>query len=278
MREDVIMKIFISADIEGISGVVSTSQIYPNGSDYNRARMLMTEEVNAAIEGAIEAGADEIVVNDSHGPMTNILIESLNPVANLITGTPKKLGMMEGIDSTFDAAIFIGYHSRMNSGGVLCHTYHGGVNTNISVNGRNSGEFYINACVAGYFNVPVILVSGDNVLSDEVKEINNKIDTVIVKNANGRYAAKCTVPSKSHRIIIERVAEAIKKTKCISAVKINEPVDMKMTFINSGLAEVASIMPGTKLIEPNTILYRASTIIECYRAEMAMVRIACSIL
>lgn len=272
------MKIYISADIEGISGIVSSPQTRADGYDYQRARMLMTEDVNAAIEGALEAGADEIVVNDSHGPMTNIIIESLNPGASLISGTPKLLGMMEGIDSTYDAAIFIGYHSRMNSSGVLSHSYNGAAISNISINGKNSGEFYINSSVAGYYNVPVVLVSGDNILADEVKDINDKIDTVVVKIACGRLAAKCTAPSAVHDAIKKRVKDALSKKVSVMPVKVSEPVDMKITFLNSGLAYTASLMPNTQLIEPNTVFYRASTIVEAYRAEMAMVRIAGSIL
>ena len=271
------MKVFISADIEGISGIVSTAQIYPENYGYQRAQMLMTDEVNAAIEGAIEAGADEIVVNDSHGPMTNIIIERLNPAAQLITGTPKRLGMMEGIDETFDAAIFIGYHARMNSGGILCHTYNGAVNANVNVGGVDSGEFFLNASVAGFYNVPVVLVSGDDVLSEEVEDINNQIERVIVKESRGRYAGKCLVPSIAQSLIRRKTAEALKRCSMIEPVRINGPLLLKMTFVDSGQAEVASIMPHTELIHPNTVSFKADNAVECYRAEMAMVRIAASI-
>lgn len=272
------MKIYISADIEGISGVVGRAHTSEAGYDYQRARMLMTEEVNAAIEGAIQAGAKEVVVNDSHGSMTNILIESLNPGASLITGTPKMLGMMDGIDSTYDAVILIGYHPRMNSGGVLSHSYHGGVISNININGKDAGEFYINASVAGYFNVPVVLVSGDNILSDEVKDVSSKIETVVVKTSHGRYAAKCITPNTAHNMIREKVKEALGKIKNITPIEVNGPVDLKIAFLNSGLAEAASIMPNTQLIETNIVSYKASTIIEGYRAIMAMIRIAGSTL
>lgn len=269
------MKIFISADIEGISGVVSTAQTSPEKYGYQRAQILMTDEVNAAIEGAVAAGADEVLVNDSHGPMTNIIIERLNPAAELITGTPKRLGMMEGIDESFDAAIFIGYHARMNSGGILCHTYNGAVNANVNVGGRDSGEFYLNALVAGFYNVPVVLVSGDDVLSGEVEEINSKIERVIVKQSKGRYAGKCLVPSKAQSLIREKTTDALKHIGMIEPIKVKEPVVLKMTFLNSGQAETASIMPYTQLVDPNTVCFRAENAVECYRAQMAMVRIVC---
>lgn len=271
------MKIYISADIEGISGVVSKAQLSPEGYDYQRARMLMTKEVNAAIEGAIEAGAKEIVVNDSHGPMTNIIIEALNPKANLITGTPKRFGMMEGIDDTYDAVILIGYHSKMNTPGVLAHSYHGGVISDISINGKSVGEFGINAFVAGYFDVPVVLVSGDNILSDEVSVINDKIEKVVVKTTQGRYSAKCTSPEIVHNMIKEKVKTALSKIDNVPSTTVSGAIELKVSFLNSGLAEVASIMPRTELIEPNVVLYNADNIIESYRALMAMIHIASSI-
>lgn len=180
------MKIYISADIEGISGIVAINQVIPGERDYQRSRELMTNEVNAVIEGAIEIGATEIVVNDLHGAGTNILIESLNNNAQLITGSSRKGAMLEGLDSSFDAVIFIGYHSRMNVSGVLSHSFHGGVISNININGKDVGEFYMNACVAGHFNVPVVLVSGDDTLEKEVKEVKAAIETVVVKTSYGR--------------------------------------------------------------------------------------------
>lgn len=267
------MKVFISADIEGVSGVVSWAQTSPEEPEYQRARILMTEEVNAAIEGAAAAGAEEIVVNDSHGPMTNLLIERLNPAAQLISGTPKRLGMMEGIDDSFDAVMLIGYHARMNSGGVLCHTYSGRVNANVNVGGIDSGEFYLNAAVAGSFGVPVVLVSGDDVLAREVKAVNDSIGTVTVKEARGRYAGKCLAPVRARELIRSGAAAALRRAAEIPPVTVQPPVELRLTFVNSGQAEAAAIMPRTELISPNTVLYRAESAVECYRAEMAMVRI-----
>ena len=158
------MKIFVSCDIEGVSGVVNALlHTSVEGKDYGRARELMTGEASAVVEGAVKAGATEVVVNDSHGPMTNLLIEKLHPAATLITGAPKHLSMMEGIDSTFDAAVFVGYHSRMGTPGVLSHTISGGSVANVWVNDVLLGETGINAGIAGHFGVPVVLVAGDDV-------------------------------------------------------------------------------------------------------------------
>lgn len=272
------MKVFISADIEGISGVVSKAHTTSQGYDYQRARMLMTQEVNAAIEGALDAGADEILVNDAHGSMTNILIEELNPKASLITGTPKMLGMMEGIDSSFDAALFIGYHSRMNSSGILSHTYYGSVVSDITINGKASGEFYINSSVAGSFGVPVVLVSGDDVLKEEVLDINEDIESVVVKTAQGRYAAKCIAPLNARNLIRERTREALNQIEKIKITQTEGPIELKIRFLNSGFAEVASLMPRTTLAESSVVAFTAENIVECYRAVMALIKIAASLL
>ncbi len=270
------MKIYISADIEGISGIVAINQVIPGERDYQRSRELMTKEVNAVIEGAIEIGATEIVVNDLHGAGTNILIESLNNKAQLITGSSRKGAMMEGLDSSFDAVILIGYHPRMNVSGVLSHSFHGGVISNININSKDVGEFYMNACVAGHFNVPVVLVSGDNILEEEVKEVNAAIETVVVKTSYGRYAAKCLTPSVAFEKIKEKVKVALINAKNIDPIKLQEPPKMKVTFLNSGQAEFASIMPGTEFVEPNIVSYSGKSIIDIYRALTAMVKIASS--
>ncbi|AOT72163.1 M55 family metallopeptidase [Geosporobacter ferrireducens] len=272
------MRLYISADIEGISGVVNQCHVSAEGQDYFRARTLMTNEVNAAIEGAIEAGVKEVVVNDSHGPMTNILIENLHPAASLITGTPKRLGMMEGIQSDFDSVMFIGYHARMNQPGVLSHSYHGRVITNISINGMEVGEFAFNAFLAGHYHVPVMLVSGDNILAEEVKAVNDQIETVVVKYAQSRYAARSIQPCIVHGRIKDAVKQIIQREDLLKPCRIEGPVSLEVTFIHSGMAEVASIMPGTEMTAPNKVLYQAKDIQEAYLARAAMTYMAGSIL
>lgn len=267
------MKIFISADIEGISGVVNKTHTMPQGHDYHMARTLMTNEVNAAIEGALEAGATEIVVNDSHGRMTNILLESLNPNAQLITGSPKKLGMMEGIDDSYNAALLIGYHARMNTPGVLSHSYHGGAISNISINGKDAGEFFINASVAGFYNVPVIVVSGDNILAEEVKAVDDNIETVVVKTAHARLTAKCLHPTVVHKAIKETVKNAILSSK-VNPISLEGAIEMEVTFLNSGMAEMAAIMPKTEFLGGSKVGYRGKDIIEAYRALICMYNLA----
>jgi len=175
------MKIYISVDIEGISGVTNWGFTNEGGYNYERARKFMTEEVNAAIKGAKKAGANEILVNDSHGPMTSILIEDLDEDVVLISGNKKLFGMMEGIDNSFHAAMLIGYHGRHNTSGVLAHSYNSSVVLEIKLNGNVVGEFEFNSLVAGAFGVPVVMTSGDNILAGQVKEFNRDIEAIEVK-------------------------------------------------------------------------------------------------
>jgi len=272
LERGVNMKIYISADIEGIGGVVDRSQLSHEGYDYTRARKLMTGEVNAAVRGARKSGAQEILINDSHGPMTNLLIEDLEQEARLITGNQKHLGMMQGIDQSFDAVILIGYHARHNTSGVLAHTYHGRVVSEICLNGSAVGEFEFNSLLAGYFNVPVVLVSGDDVLAGQVNTFNSEIETVVVKEAISRYTANCLHRNKIHELIessIERVLA--NEQNNIEPCRLDGPVEIEMAFMNSGMAENAMLMPGVEMVSPNRVKYLAKDIFEAYKVRAVLI-------
>ncbi|KAB3531588.1 M55 family metallopeptidase [Alkaliphilus serpentinus] len=269
------MKIYISADIEGISGVVNNSFTMPQGHEYQRARKLMTDEVNAAVKGAKEAGASEILVNDSHGPMTNILIEDLDEEVVLISGDKKPLGMMEGIDSSYDAVLLIGYHSRHNAAGVLAHSYHGRVISEIKINHKIVGEFEFNTLVAGYYRVPVVFVSGDDVLAQQVKAFDEKIENLIVKKAISRYTAESLQPKKVHRLIEEGVYKSLKEeSNNLTFHSIDGPIELEITFLNSGMAEYTLLIPGVELIEANKVRYIAKNIVEAYKMRTALTTLA----
>lgn len=273
------MKIYISADIEGISGVVNGSHTSQKGYDYSRARKLMTDEVNAAVKGAKLAGATTILVNDSHGPMTNLLIEELDEDVILISGSQKLLSMMEGINDTYDAVLLIGYHAKHNTSGVLAHSYYGIVVSEIKVNGNVVGEFEFNTLVAAQYNVPVVFVSGDNVLSEQVKEFDSNIDSLIVKHANSRYTAECIQPKKVHKLMEEKVKTVLtEKLNSITPKKIEGKVELEVAFLNSGMAEATLLIPGVELIEPNRVRYMANDLIEAYKMRMALTTLAGSTL
>ncbi|WP_432663422.1 M55 family metallopeptidase [Wukongibacter baidiensis] len=269
------MNIYISADIEGISGVVNGTHTTQSSFEYNRTRKLMTDEVNAAIRGAKAAGAKKIIVNDSHASMTNILIEDLDEDVMLITGNHKILSMMEGIEEGFDAVFFIGYHARQNTPGVLSHSYSGATISEIVINGNVVGEFELNSLVAGYYDVPVILVSGDDVLANQVKDFNKNIETVIVKEARSRYTAKCIQPQKVHGMLEKKAYEALSsKLQTISPCKIHGEIDIEIAFKNSGMAEATLYIPGTELIAPNRVKYKAKDILEAYKVRIALTTLA----
>lgn len=166
------LKVFVSVDMEGIWGVVHSDQTSADSRDYSYARKWMAEDVNAVVEGLLEAGATEVVVNDSHGSMRNILPQDFHPKASLISGSPKPLSMMQGIDGSFAACIFVGYHAKAGTtSSVLDHTISGSAMKSIKINGLELPELGINGAIAGYFKVPVIMLSGDAETCRQAKTI-----------------------------------------------------------------------------------------------------------
>jgi D-amino peptidase len=268
------MRVFISCDIEGISGVVAAIQTSPEGKDYGRARELMTGEVNAAIAGAFKAGATEVVVNDSHGPMTNILIEKLHPRATLITGAPKPLSMMQGINSRFQAAIFVGYHSRMGTSGVLSHTISGGSVASVWVNDVPLGETGINAGIAGFYGVPVVLVTGDDNVCREASECLPHVKTATVKWAVTRQSARCMTPGAAGALIEQKTQEALADLASAKVFLPESPVTFKIQFKDSGLAENASRMPYAEVLDPITLKFTADDYITAFKGLRAMIALS----
>lgn len=269
------MKVFVSCDIEGVSGVVaSLHQTSPEGRDYGRARDLMTGEASAVIAGAVRAGAGEIVVNDSHGPMTNILIERLNPAATLITGAPKPLSMMQGIGPEFQAAVFVGYHAKMGEVGVLSHTISGGSVANVWVNETPVGETGINAGLAGYFGVPVVLVCGDDVVGKEAKSLLPWVHTATVKWAVTRTSARCLPPEKARAVIEEATAEALADLGSAKVWLPKSPVTFKIEFKDAGQAGNASRLPYSRVIDGRTLSFTADDYLTAFKGLRAMIGLA----
>ncbi|MCC5908857.1 MAG: M55 family metallopeptidase [Clostridiaceae bacterium] len=273
------MKIYISADIEGIWGVVSRSQTMSDGKDYFRARKLMTQEVNWVIEEALKAGATKVVVNDSHGPMDNILIEELNPKAELISGSPKPLSMMEGIDETFDGVLLVGYHPRAGtSPGIFDHTYYGKVISNVWINGKPMGESGINAGVAGYFNVPVIFVSGDDQVTVQVKEEIGEIETVAVKETISRYAARNLSREEVRAKYAESLERAFKNIDKYPSIKYKEIITIDIEFNQAIMADVCMQVPGVLRKDPKTVTVISKDYIEAHKLFRALINLAAAVL
>lgn len=268
------MKIYLSVDMEGIAGVVNWDYTSSTGYQYERARRLMTSEVNSAVKGAVRAGANEIIVNDSHNSMNNILYEELDPPAALLSGTPKMMSMMEGIDSSFAGVFLLGYHSRMNTTGVLNHSYSSSTVYGVELNGNEIGELGLNAYIAGYFEIPIIMVTGDNAVVNEAKNLIPGVRTVQVKETKGRYAALNRNYQEVRTLIEETAIDAINAIDTIKPVSINGPVTVEVTLMNSGMADAAQILPGSERTGPSTLLFEAKDILEAYRAFRTITSLA----
>ncbi len=275
-KEGMLVKVYISVDMEGIAGVVAWEQTSPEGRDYDRFRLLMTKEANAAVEGALAGGATEVVVNDSHANMRNIIPEELSPEARLISGSPKPMSMVEGLDGSYDAAFFIGYHARAGSPGVLSHTYSSTV-MEFRVNGRPFGEVGMNAALAGAYGVPVALVAGDSSAVEEARELLGHLGplgAVAVKRHVGRSAAASLHPERARALIREAAAEAVRQSANIRPFIVEQPVRVELRFSNSGLADGAELMPGVVRVDGVTVAYEAPDYPTALRAARAMIALA----
>jgi D-amino peptidase len=240
------MKVYISADMEGTAGVVIWEQVLA-GSEFERFRRIMTQEINAAVEGALAGGADTVVVNDSHGPMTNIVIEELHPEAQLISGVNKSLLQVEGIDEGFDALFFTGYHQREGGGnGVLNHTLLGNTIYEIRVNGDPVDEAALNAGMAGVYGVPVAFLSGDHEVCADAEQRFPGVLTAPTKWAIDRYAARSLSPKKSQALIRERARAAMEAVRAgsVKPYVFETPVRIEVDFKVTGSAHMTSLIPG----------------------------------
>jgi len=256
------LKVFISVDMEGISGVIHWEDVSRSGKDYSLFRRIMTQETNAAVEGALAAGATEILVRDSHGSARNILPDLLHHEAVLLrdwAGGP--LGMMEGIDETFDAVIFIGYHARANTrNAVLDHTMTGAI-YDVVLNGKKMPEAGINAFIAGNFGVPIALIAGDLAVCKQAKELFGNVETVAVKEGVGN-AAKMLHPKKAQDLIRKKTTEALKRLKDFKPFKLNPPYKMEVTYKAEERAENASWIPGAKRSGNTSVSFTSNDFME----------------
>lgn len=260
------IKVFISADMEGITGVVTGEQLGPTGFEYARFREFMTADVLAAIQGAREAGATQFVVADSHGNMQNLLIERFAPDVTIVRGSPRPLEMMEGIDSTFSAAMFIGYHSATtNPRGVRAHTISSATFAAVEVNGVAVAESGINAAVAGYFGVPVVMVSGDEQAVAEVAQLVGSVEGAVVKRSIGFHAAATMTPEAGQGLIRARAKAAIGRLKDFKPHVLRGPLTLDLTFKSYTPAEAMAMLPGIERRTAHMVRYQARTILDLVR-------------
>jgi D-amino peptidase len=250
------LKVYISADMEGVVGVVTGDQLGPSGFEYGRFREIMTNEVVAAIEAAREAGATEIVVSDSHGNGENLLIERLPADIELVRAWPRPLMMMEGIDQTFDAAIFIGYHSSTtNTAGVRAHTISSANLTAVRLNGVEMLEASINAAIAGDFGVPVVMISGDDAVVDEARSVIGDMEGAVVKWSLGFHSARTMMPEPAYALIRERVRAALGRLDDFRPYTLEGPLELEISFKNYMPAELMAYLPNVERVDAHTIRF-----------------------
>lgn len=259
------MKVYVSVDMEGGTGVASAKHMSDAG--YTRMCKLLTQDVNAAITGAYEAGATEVLVNDAHGSMTNILIEELDERATLISGSNKQLLQMEGIDETFDAVFFIGYHAHEgHDDSVMNHTIYGSVITEIKRNGVVVGETGINAGIAGAYGVPVTLVVGDNVVCREAKSIlGDQVETVAVKEAIDRFAAKLLPPKRSYELIKAAAKRSLERLSHMKPHRVEGTIEFEITTKLTSMAHMCTLFPSVERRGPKVIAVSADCYLEAYK-------------
>lgn len=259
------MKVLISADMEGTTGVVSWVQVTPpeygaeasNQAGYERARLRMTREVNAAIEGALAGGAEEVIVNDSHDGMRNLIPEELHPESRYISGNDKLLGMMQGVDIAGVGAVFYtGYHARAGTPGApLAHTWTGFLN-DVRFDGRSTGEYGINAVIAGHFGVPVTLVTGDDKAVAQVRELlGDHVTGVAVKEGLSTFAAVHLHPVAACTRIREAAEQAVRAVPDAQPYRLAPGTTVELDFDHQARADQAALAMGVERTGDRTIAF-----------------------
>jgi D-amino peptidase len=271
------MKILIAADMEGITGVTTWDQVTPGHAEYARFRKLMTQDVNAAIRGARDAGADQVIVADGHWHGSNILIEELDHRARLNSGSPSPFSMMQGLDESVDGVFFIGYHARNGSANaILDHTWSSRTVANVWLNDLLTGEYGLNAALAGHFGAPVIMASGDQTACGQMSDLLGEIETAVVKQASGRFGAECLAPPLTQELIYEaamRAVERLSEGDVPDPFILDTPVRVMVEFFTSDIADRATILPYTER-EDRCVSFTAREMATAYSAFRSMVTMA----
>jgi len=257
------LKIYISADMEGVVGSVTGEQLGPGGFEYQRFREFMTAEVNAAIDAARAAGAAEFVVSDSHGNGQNLLIDRLPDDVTVIRSWPRELSMMAGIDETFDGVIFLGYHaSTSNTRGVRAHTMSSANITGLRLNGITMTEGSMNAAIAGHFSVPIIMVSGDDAAVAENQVIIGDIEGAVVKWAKGFHSAETLTPEAGYEVIRTRTMSAINRIGDFQPYVLDTPIELELSLKNYTPVELLGYLPNVERVNSHTIRFVGKDIVE----------------
>lgn len=266
------MKLFLSTDFEGTSGIVAWEQIIEGNAEYEQGRRLLTAEVNAVITGALSSGATEFVVNDSHHYMRNLYPQDLAGRATLITGKHKPLYMMEGLDGSFDGVLFVSYHGSIGAErAVLSHTYNPGAIWEVRLNGEIVGESGLNALVAAHYGVPIIFVSGDAVTAQEAQSVAPQAEKVVVKQSLGRFAASNLHPSVACELLQSAAARAVSNIQTMQPPRFGLPVSLEITFLVADMAEMALWIRDVERVAARTVRVVGENFLDLYRAFVTIV-------
>ncbi|MEU1462530.1 M55 family metallopeptidase [Streptomyces sp. NPDC005727] len=270
------MRIYISADMEGVTGLVDAQDVQPGGRDYERGRLMMAEDVNAAVRGAVAAGATDITVNDAHGPMRNILPESLHPAARLIRGKPKHMGMLEGLTPEHDAMICVGYHSRAGALGVLSHSFMGHEIEDMWLDGRPVGEIGLAHATAAAIGVALTVLTGDDCACTEMTEWDASVRTVAVKYARDRFAAELRPAEEAREAIEKAVSASLSAPPKASVGADAAPSTLTVRWQSASVASTLLGIPGVAPADTRTVQAQG-TLPSLYRLFGVWMRVAASL-
>lgn len=262
------MKAYISVDLEGVTGVVGSYQCPPEGASEYIKRMA-TLDVNAAIEGAKAGGATEIWVNENHSGR-DLLLNELDPIAEVLMGKPKPLYTMEGVDASFDCIFMVGLHARAGTAcAVLDHTWSPKCVMELRINGKPVGELGLNALVADYYNVPITLVSGDQAMAEEAKDLLGEVECAVVKVGLDRYSARLPHASIARKRIRDAAEKSVRENERFSPKKFTTPIQMEIDYVNTVYAMRATCIPTVERIAPRTVRWSPSDQIEGFKTFIA---------
>jgi D-amino peptidase len=265
-------RLFISVDMEGIGGIGTPAMTSANGKDYATGRELMTAEVNAVVEAIFARGPAEVLVNDSHGDMQNLLHTRLDPRVQYIQGAIKPYGMTQGLDSTFDAVIFLGYHAMARTeDGFLAHTGSGTVQ-GLWINGTEVGEGGLNAYLAGSLGVPLIVAAGDSSFTREIRALVPTVRTVATKEAVGGQVARLRHPDVVRARLRDEITAALGQLGSFRPLRPSEPVTVRLRFDSATRADIVEVIPGVRRIDGTTVEFTAPTMRQAYPMIRLMYR------
>ncbi|MGA8533425.1 MAG: M55 family metallopeptidase [Candidatus Tumulicola sp.] len=270
------MKLYVSGDMEGLAGVCAWEQVdartpHPEYATYRR---YYTREIAAAIEGAREAGVSDVVVNDAHGPMRNLLFEDLPPDVRVIFGNRKPFSMVQDVDSSFGGAFFVGYHGGAGvADAVLCHTYTPSVIYGVRVNGIRCSEAVFNAGLIGYFGVPLLLVTGDRTTVEDVRSLMPWVRGVIVKESIGNFAAESMVPAAARRLIRAEARAAVAAASQARAFRFHPPIRLDVDLVKTEQADLVETIPGFQRTGARSVGFVHETFPTVFKAFVATWRL-----